>query len=185
LATIVADEARHVEVFSRRIEVAGSAPALSAVSGRTSLQTLLDERDFATASFLLSVMGEGTFVSLLSFVERHAPDPLTRRIAQLVRADESRHVAFGMGHLAEHAALEPDLLSRLARAVERRHHELQTSAGLNDEVFDALVVMAAGSLEPSAIGRGWEAVQELQREMEDARRGRLARLGFSEGEADQ
>lgn len=185
LATIVADEARHIEVFTRRIEASGSEPALSAVSGRTSLQTLLDEPDFAIASFLLSVMGEGTFVSLLSFIECHAPDPLTRRIAQLVRADESRHVAFGMGHLTEHASIEPDLLPRLARAVERRHVELQSSAGLNDEVFDALVVLAAGSLEPAAIERGWVAVQELQREMDDARRGRLARLGFSEGEADE
>lgn len=184
LATIAADEARHIEVFHRRIELTGLEPGLSSVSGRTSLQTLLDEPDFAIATFLLSVMGEGTFLSLLSFLERHAPDAVTRRISRLVRADESRHVAFGMGHLAEHAAIEPTLRSRLARAVEHRHLALQGTAGLNDDVFDALVLLAAGSTEPTDISEGWRAVQELQREMDDGRRGRLQRLGFTNEEAD-
>lgn len=185
LAVTVADEARHIEVFSRRVEMSGQPLALSTVSGRVSLQTLLDEPDFAIASFLLSVMGEGTFVALLTFLERHAPDPLTRRIAHLVRADDSRHVAFGMGHLTEHARVEPDLRSRLARAVERRHRELQSSAGLNEEVFDALVLLAVGTTRPADVATGWAAVQDLKREMDDSRRGRLARLGFTLGEAEE
>ena len=115
----------------------GRPLALSTVGGRASLQTLLDEPDFAIASFLLSVMGEGTFVSLLGFLERHAPDPLTRRIAHLTRNDEARHVAFALGHLERHAAIDPGVRARLARAVERRHDALRTTAGLNDEVFDA------------------------------------------------
>ena len=60
---------------------------------------------------------------------------------------------------------------------------MRTTAGLNDEVFDALVLLAAGALEPRAIARGWAAVQELQAEMDDRRRARLARLGFTAGEA--
>jgi hypothetical protein len=44
---------------------------------QTSLKTLVDEPEFATASFLLSVLGEGTFPSLLRFIERYAPDPVT------------------------------------------------------------------------------------------------------------
>ncbi len=184
LAITVADEARHIEVFTRRAALGGGSLALSTVGGRASLQTLLDEPDFAVASFLLSVMGEGTFVALLGFLETHAPDPLTRRIAQLTRNDEARHVAFAMAHLERHASIEPDLRARLARAVERRHRELQTSAGLNDEVFDALVLLAAGDVTPEAIARGWAHVQRLQREMQDARQLRLARLGFSSGEAD-
>jgi hypothetical protein len=129
-------------------------------------------------------MGEGTFVSLLTFLERHAPDPLTRRIAQLTRNDEARHVAFAMAHLERHAELEPDLRSRLARAVESRHHARQHTAGLNDDVFDALVLLAAGEVVPARIAAGWRAVQQLQQEMKDARAGRLARLGFSPTEAD-
>jgi hypothetical protein len=184
LAVIVADEARHIEVFTRRAAMSGRPLALSTVGGRTSLQTLLDEPDFATASFLLSVMGEGTFVSLLSFLERYGPDPVTRAIAHLTRNDEARHVAFSLGHLERHAAIEPDLRPRLARAVERRHRALQGTAGLNDDVFDALVLLAGGDTTPAAIATGWARVQALQREMSDARQARLARLGFSPGEAE-
>ncbi len=185
LAITVADEARHIEVFSRRAALSGRPLALSTVGGRASLQTLLDEPDFATASFLLSVMGEGTFVSLLGFLERHAPDPLTRRIAHLTRTDEARHVAFALGHLERHAALDPDVRPRLARAVERRHAALRTTAGLNDEVFDSLVVLAAGAITPTAIAAGWRAVHDLQRDMDDSRRNRLARLGFTPGETEE
>ena len=45
---------------------------MSGAGGRASLQTLLQETDFSLASLLLSVLGEGTFLSLLSFLERHA-----------------------------------------------------------------------------------------------------------------
>ncbi|MEA3020922.1 MAG: hypothetical protein QOI47_2446 [Actinomycetota bacterium] len=185
LAVTVADEARHLEVFTRRAGRSGQPLALSSAGGRASLQTLLDEPDFAIASFLLSVMGEGTFVALLGFLERHAPDPLTRRLAQLTRQDEARHVAFAMGHLERHASLEPTLRSRLARAVERRHDALRTTAGLNDEVFDSLVLLAAGDSTPRAIADGWTAVQDLQRDMDESRRARLARLGFSAGESEE
>jgi hypothetical protein len=185
LAITVADEARHLEVFNRRIQVSDQPPALSTVGGRQSLQTLLEEPDFATASFLLSAMGEGTFVSLLGFLERHAPDALTRRIAQLARTDEARHVAFALGHLRRHADIEPDLRSRLARAAERRHHALRATAGLNDDVFDALVLLAAGDTTPDAVASGWQAVQRLQADMDEGRRSRLAHLGFTAGEAEE
>ena len=184
LAITVADEARHLEVFTRRARISGRPLALSTVGGRASLQTLLDEPDFATASFLLSVMGEGTFVSLLGFLERHAPDALTRRIAQLTRTDEARHVAFSLSHLRRHADTDPDLRPRLARAAEQRHHALRTTSGLNDDVFDALVLLAAGDATPGAVARGWAAVQQLQADMDSGRRSRLAHLGFSPGEAE-
>jgi hypothetical protein len=185
LAITIADEARHIEVFTRRAGSTGRALALSTVGGRASLQTLLDEPDFATASFLLSVMGEGTFVSLLGFLERHAPDQLTRRIAHLTRNDEARHVAFALGHLERHTAIDPGVRRRLARAVERRHHALRTTAGLNDDVFDSLVLIAAGSPTPTAVAAGWQAVHDLQHDMDDSRRNRLARLGFTPGESEE
>ena len=98
LAVQVADEARHVEVFTRRATLLRRADSgTSGVGGRASLQTLLDEPDFPAASLLLSVLGEGTFLNLLSFLEHHAPDPVTRRIAHLALQDEARHVAFGIG----------------------------------------------------------------------------------------
>ncbi|HKX32707.1 MAG TPA: ferritin-like domain-containing protein, partial [Blastocatellia bacterium] len=117
LALQIVDEARHIEVFTRRASLSGNPLGLSAVSGQQSLKTLLDEPDFATASFLLSVLGEGTFLNLLWFLEQHAPDPITRRIARLVAQDEARHVAFGVGHLQYQLAADPSLRDRLAQAM--------------------------------------------------------------------
>ena len=64
LAVQAADEARHVEVFTRRALLKRDRLGLSTVGGQASLKTLVDEPDFAIASFLLSVMGEGTFLTL-------------------------------------------------------------------------------------------------------------------------
>ncbi len=185
LATQIADEARHVEVFARRAHLHRDEMGSSTVGGRASLQTLLDEPDFSLASFLLTVLGEGTFLDLLSFLERHAPDPVTRRVAHLARQDEARHVAFGQAHLEHRVAVEPDLRHRLRAAIERRHDSLRASAGLNTEVHDALVLLAAGAFSPEAIATGWDRVQTLQRTMHEGRTQRLVRLGFPPREADE
>jgi hypothetical protein len=179
LAIQAADEARHIEVFTRRARLRRGALGTSSASGQASLATLFDEPDFATAAFLLAVLGEGSFLSLLWFIRDHAPDACTREVARLAAQDEARHVAFGLGHLARHAKADPTLLDRLAAAATRRHGALAHTSGLNDDVFDALVLLAAGSWEPAALRRGWTAVMQLVRAMDDGRRLRLTRLGFS------
>lgn len=183
LAIQVADEARHIEVFTRRIRHKNREPALSTAGGQASLKTLLDEADFSVASFLLSVMGEGTFVTLLQFLQAHGPDPLTRQIARLAARDEARHVALGMSHLLYRLRREPDLRARLGRSIEQRHGALEGTGGLNEEVFDALILVAAGELTPPAVARGYTLVQELMRNMADGRYTRLVRLGFDHGRA--
>ncbi len=64
-----------------------------------------------------------------------------------------------------------------------RHTALRDTAGLNDRVFDALVVLAAGAWEPDAIANGYDLVGTLQADMDDGRRRRLTRLGFSPADA--
>lgn len=183
LAVQIADEARHVDVFTRRARLRGQPLGVSGVSGRASLQTLLDEPDFTLAMFLLSVLGEGSFLNLLAFLERHAPDPVTRSIARLVRQDEARHVSFGLARVELAVQTEPTLRDRLRLAVERRHDALRHTAGLDETVFDSLVLLAAGSWHPEAIATGVDQVRALQSEMDEGRRRRLARLGFSSDEA--
>jgi hypothetical protein len=182
LAIQSADEARHVEVFTRRAVLRRKELGLSTAGGQASLKTLVEEPDFELASFLLSVLGEGTFLNLLAFLRRHAPDACTQEIMRLAAADEARHVAFGMGHLLYRGERDPSLLDRLAMAIERRHDALRETAGLNEEVFDALVLLAAGGWSPDQISRGHDAVVELNREMDQGRQSRLRRLGF---EADR
>lgn len=183
LAAQVADEARHIEIFTRRARLNRDVLGVSGAGGRASLQTLLDEPDFTLASFLLSVLGEGTFVDLLRFLNQYAPDPVTADVTRLSARDEARHVAFGVAHTAYVVQSDPEFLWRLRAAVERRHAALIDTAGLNQSVFDALVVIAAGSLEPGAIERGWLAVQQLQNRMDEGRRRRLAFIGFPDDEA--
>lgn len=179
LAIQAADEARHIEVFTRRAQLKRDVLGLSTVGGQVSLKTLLDEPDFALAFFLLSVLGEGSFLSLLWFIRDHAPDPITHKITELAAQDEARHVAFGMAHLSRHIQLDPTMISRLAGAVHLRHAALQHTAGLNAEVFDALVLLAAGSWAPQDLLRGYQAVMQLQDDMDELRQRRLSKLGFS------
>ena len=56
-------------------------------------------------------------------------------------------------------------------------------ASLNTEVFDALVLLAAGSWQSAAISRGWQVVQERQQRMDEGRRRRLAFIEFPDDEA--
>jgi hypothetical protein len=185
LAVQVADEARHIEVFTRRALLKGDELGTSTVSGRASLQTLLDEPDFSLASFLLSVLGEGTFLNLLAFLERHAPDPVTRQVCRLALQDEARHVAFGVAHLEHRVAAEPAVGVQLRSAMERRHNALSSSAGLNAGVEDSLILLAAGALTPSAVAVGWDRVAQLRADMHEGRLRRLVRLGFPTDEADE
>jgi hypothetical protein len=83
LAVQAADEARHVEVFTRRALLCRRELGFSTAGGQASLQTLVAEPDFELASLLLSVLGEGSFLSLLAFLREHAPDPVTREVVRL------------------------------------------------------------------------------------------------------
>lgn len=183
LSLQVADEARHVEVFTRRAMLRSDELGVSGAGGRASLQTLLDEPDFSLAAFLLSVLGEGSFLELLAFIARHAPDPVTRRVADLALRDERRHVAFGQAHLKYAVEADGAMLGRLRDAAERRHAALADTAGLNADVFDSLIILAAHEWSAEAITNGWNAVQQLQYDMDQGRQRRLVQLGFPTDEA--
>jgi len=185
LALQAADEARHIEIFTRRALLKRKELGLSTSGGQASLKTLVEEPDFAVASFLLSVLGEGTFLSLLWFLERNAPDAVTATVCRLAAQDEARHVAFGMAHLREHISRDPGILPKLANAVHRRHEALLNTAGLNAEVFDALVLMASGCWDISDLRRGHESVMRLVREMDELRQKRMVHLGFPERDAKE
>ena len=183
LAVQVVDEARHAEAFTRRAEAGGMRLGTSAVSSQLSLQTLLEEPDFTTAAFLLCVMGEGTFLTLLKFLEERAPDPVTAALAKLAHRDEARHVAFGMEHLRYVLDREPERRSALAAAVERRSQMLASVSGLSPYVADALTILAGGGISLREVRTGAQRVSTLHREMDSARRDRLQSLGFDSDEA--
>jgi TusA-related sulfurtransferase len=183
LAMQVVDEARHAEAFTRRAEAGGSGLGTTAASGQLSLKTLLEEPDFTTATFLLCVMGEGTFLTLLNFLSDHAPDPVTAALARLAHRDEARHVAFGTEHLRYVFEREPERRSSMALAIERRGSVLASVSGLSSYVHDALVILAGGGASVAQIREGARHVANLHREMDRARRERLQALGFASADA--
>ncbi len=108
LASQLADEARHIDVFLKRARLCGVGLGTSSVTTSRSLLSLLQTEDFTEAAFLLSVLGEGTFLDLLSFIERYAPDEATRELVSRARNDESRHVHFGLAHVRYGLANDPN-----------------------------------------------------------------------------
>ena len=182
LSSHIYDEARHVEVFTKRA-VAGGARSYALASTELSLRTLLDETDFSNAALLLNVLGEGTFLDLLRFVEHHAPDAATATAARLAHRDERRHVHFGIAHIHRRINLNPDEAVSLAGAVETRAAKLTSLTGLSPILTEALTVMTAQSLGAGDIGEAATAVQHLMNTMERNRIRRLQAAGFDKNSA--
>jgi TusA-related sulfurtransferase len=180
LATQLMDESRHIDVFLRR---AGQARGVSSVTTSRSLLALLELEDFTEAAFLLSVLGEGTFLDLLRFVEMHAPDEVTADLARRTRADEARHVHFGIAHVRHALSVDPAAGGRLESAVRRRAAALHGIDGVPAPIQDALTILAAGGDEPARVARGHEAFQQLLVDMHEGRLKRLEHAGFTPAQA--
>jgi TusA-related sulfurtransferase len=179
LASHVHDEARHVEVFTKRA-LAGGARAHALASTDLSLHSLLEEHDFSAAALLLNVLGEGTFLDLLRFVEHHAPDAATATAARLAHRDERRHVQFGIAHIRRRLTLDPDQRSTLVSAAEARATKLTSLSGLSPLVTESLTLLATRSLQPADLSEAGKALRQLQQTMERNRIRRLQAAGFDQ-----
>ena len=183
LSTQMADEARHIDVFLKRARAGGGGLGVSSATTSQSLLALLELEDFTEAAFLLSVLGEGTFLDLLTFIEEHAPDEVTADVVRRARSDEARHVHFGLVHVRHALAHDPSLYGRLEAAVRRRAATLANVGGAPAPLQDGLTVLAAGSTNPGAIARGHDAFRELLETMHTSRVKRLEHAGFTPEQA--
>ena len=179
LASHVHDEARHVEVFTKRALVNGGR-AYALASTQRSLHALLEERDFTAAALLLNVLGEGSFLDLLDFVAAHAPDAATAAAARLDHRGELRHSRFGLSQVRMALNREPSATARLVAAVEARSARLVGMTGLDPLVTESLTLMAARSLQPAQLAEGARAVRELLGRMAANRIARLRAAGLDE-----
>lgn len=181
LSSHINDEARHIEVFTKRALI-GGYEGYALASTELSLHSLLAEHDFTAAALLLNVLGEGTFLDLLRFVESHAPDAATAAAARLAHRDERRHVHFGISHVRNALTGDPGQRAMLVHSAEQRAAKL-TEMSLSPLLTEGLTIMAAGSLQPRALGEGAAAVRALMKTMERNRIRRLRSAGFDEVEA--
>ena len=184
LSTQMADEARHIDVFLKRARAGGGGLGISSATTSQSLLSLLELEDFTEAAFLLSVLGEGTFLDLLSFIEEHAPDEVTAEVVRRARGDEARHVHFGLVHVRHALSHDSGLYARLEAAVRRRATRLANVGGAPAPLQDGLTILAAGSTDSKAIARGHDAFRELLDTMHDSRVKRLKHAGFTPQQAE-
>ena len=136
------------------------------------------ESDFTAAALLLNVLGEGTFLDLLRFVERHAPDAATAAAARLAHRDERRHVHFGIAHVRRRLRLDPDERSTLVASAEARAAKLTSLSGLSPLLTESLTVMTARSLQPAELAEAGDALRALMKTMDRNRVRRLRSAGF-------
>ena len=184
LSTQMADEARHIDVFLKRARSGGAGLGVSSVTTSHSLLSLLEVTDFTEATFLLSVLGEGTFVDLLRFIEDHAPDDVTAEVVHRAGNDEARHVHFGLVHVRHALANDPGLYQRLENAVRRRASTMANAAGVPEPLQDGLTILAAGSTHVRDVARGHDDFRQLLDTMHINRIKRLEHAGFTTEQAN-
>lgn len=121
LATQVADEARHLEVFLHRIgELGIDDPELevrqrahpSIVAFKHRLLELVDSGDWDASVFTLNVLLETLEFTVFGHHARVA-DPITSQVLDGVVSDERRHLGFGENTLGHHLMNHPGDRARL------------------------------------------------------------------------
>lgn len=184
LSTVMVDEARHIEVFTKRALANGGGLGVASAATQLSLASLLEPKDFSIASFLLSVLGEGTFLDLLAFLEEFAPEEATREICRRARQDEARHVRFGIAH-AKHS-MEADIgaARRFGSAVEARAEFLKSVSGVGALIEESLIIYAGGGMRPASLREGTKRLARLYETMHANRVKRLAAVGFDTDQAE-
>ena len=183
LATQVKDEARHIEVYTKRALANGGGLQYVTASTQWALKSLMTQENYLKASFLLHLLGEGTFLELLKFAEEIAPDPVTRVILARTRQDEARHVAYGVSHIRQLLCDDPGMGQTLLEAAEERSSFLRATSGINPFVQRALGILAGGGTTESEFERGLERVREFYQRLHDIRVHRLTMVGLDEGTA--
>ena len=185
LATQVKDEARHIEVYTKRALANGGGLQYVDASTQWALKSLMINENYVKASFLLHLLGEGTFLDMLKFIEDIAPDPVTREILVRTRQDEARHVAYGVSHVRYLLEQEPTLSEQLLEAAEERASFLRASSGANPFLPRALAILAGGGTKDEQVKHGVELVREFYDRMHDTRIHRLMLAGLDENTAQK
>jgi len=183
LSTQVLDEARHIEAFTKRLFLNGVGFVGEYPATESSLLGLIQQEDFDKASFLLHVLGEGTFLDLFAFLRRAAPDEASRTMFLRSHEDEARHVAYGTGRLRIQLQQDPRAIDRFVAALEERLTFAREISGIPAQVQEALSVLAGGAEQGTGFQRGIQEVKTFYQDLTDRRVQRLLGSGFSEAAA--
>ncbi len=130
LATQVADEGRHVEVFLHRLGALGVADPEAEVARRASrslglfkrrLLELVAGKDWEAAIFAQNVILEALEFAVFQTHARSA-DAVTREVLAGVVKDERRHIGFGENELGRRLLAAPHIRARLGEVKKELDH---------------------------------------------------------------
>lgn len=130
LATQVADEGRHLEVFYHRLRELGVTDPEAAVERRASrslltfrqrLLELVASKDWEAAIFAQNVILESLEFAVFQDHAREA-DAVTAEILRGVVKDERRHIGFGENELGRRVATAPHIRARLGQIKKELDH---------------------------------------------------------------
>lgn len=183
LSTQVIDEARHVEAFTKRLFLNGVGFIGTYPGTESSIAGLIQQDDFDKASFLLHVLGEGTFLDLFAFLRKYAPDEATKQMFIRTHEDESRHVAYGTGRLRSQLRRDEKLVHKFVEGLEERVTFAQDVSGIPSDVQEAMVVLASRGERGASYAKGMGEVLAFQDELSENRIRRLVNSGFPEAAA--
>lgn len=142
--------------------------------------SLFKEDDYIKSSFLLHVMGEGTFVDLLTFLEKYMPDEATKKIIRLSKRDEMRHVAYGIEHVKSAIEQNPNRINALKNSAFKRKEFMDEISSESSLLLESLAILAGGSDEPNDYKKGFDLVEDLKQKMNENRIKRLVSIGIDE-----
>jgi len=180
LASLINDEARHIEAFTKRAMAKGVGLLNSSTVTQRSLYSLFIEKDYFKTSFLLHILGEGTFLDLLDFLTEYAPDPITKEMVILARKDEQRHVNYGLMHVKALIEANPKRIDYLREAAFKRKAYLDEMSGESEILIDALCVVAGGGEDEASYEKGFKKVAKLKNKMNKNRIKRMMYCGIDE-----
>jgi 1,2-phenylacetyl-CoA epoxidase catalytic subunit len=130
LATQVADEGRHLEVFYRRMRSLGIADPEAEVGRRATRSLLLFKRRLlelvASKDWEAALFAQNVILESLEFAVFHdhtqTADPLTAEILRGIIKDERRHIGFGENELGRRLASAPHIRARIGQIKRELDH---------------------------------------------------------------
>jgi hypothetical protein len=178
IATQAMDEARHAEVFRKRVLAGGVGMMQALPNTEHALKAILDGDSYSDASAFMHLLAEGNVLTMFRFSEFISPTPTDKRIFQLVMQDEARHVSYGLQHLKWVMDHSPERKEQLHIALDEA--EAVTLSQFDAALTEAMIVLAGKGTRPENIQAGIKIVGNLQVKQIEEYFHRLRRAGFDE-----
>ncbi len=194
LISQIMDEARHMDVFRKRVFANGGGLMGQTTNVALSGGAIDSARDFTEMSARLHISGEGLVLSIFRMGELMSYNEAEKAIYRLAASDESRHVAFGVMHLQYLAQTDPSRAEEIHSYLDEIELGLVIGAGGQNPATrgtasnSALAILLGGGSDPASMAEGENiALAVRQRQVKEyIQRVRVAGFGdrFENGRAN-